>query len=76
MSHAMSSDVYKQPMHNPQLVVAGKNLGALLLALVVDLLDDLRVVLQNVGQPRLGQNLFPQVIGLQSFRAEGRPQPC
>ena len=55
--------------HHIELVVARPDLHLLLLArlLILDL-DDLGVALQDVGQPVAGENLFPEVIGLEAIR--------
>jgi hypothetical protein len=39
-----------------------------LAALVVSLLDDLGVVLDDVGQPGFGQNFIPEILGLEAIR--------
>ena len=52
--------------HHVELVVAGKDLLLLLPPLVVLLLHDLGVVLDDVREPGLGQNLLPQVVGLEA----------
>ena len=53
-------------LHHVELVVAGEDLLALLLPLVVLFLHDLGVVLDDVREPGLGQNLLPQVVGLEA----------
>ena len=55
--------------HHTELVVAGKHLAALLLArLRILSLDDLGVIFEDVGQPRRGEHLFPQIVGLEALR--------
>ena len=57
----------QQPPHHVQLVIARPYLIAPLAArLVVFHLDDLGVVLNDVGQPVSGEHLLPQVIGLEA----------
>jgi hypothetical protein len=58
----------EQPVDHVQLVVPRPDLNGLLLAgPVVFRFDNLRVVLENVGQPIPGEQAFPEVIGLQAI---------
>ncbi len=58
--------VGEQPAQHVELVIARPDLEPLLPAgLVVPGLDDLRVVLEDVGQARAGEHALPQVVGLQ-----------
>ncbi len=64
---AVLGRIGQQPPHHVELVVAGKDLIPLLLArLFVLLLDDLGIVLQDVGQAARGEDALPQIVGLQS----------
>ena len=55
--------------HHVELVIARPDLHLPLLAcLLIPGLDDLRVVLQDVGQPVAGENPLPQVVGLEAVR--------
>ena len=59
--------VGQQSAHNVQLVVAGPYLLAPLASrLVVLRLHDLSVVLDDVGEPGAGEDLLPQVVGLET----------
>ena len=64
-----SLDVSEQPTHDVELVIARENLLALLLSAVrVRDLDDLGVVLNDVGQAVTGENLLPQIVRLEAVR--------
>src|SRR6266568_9139992 len=53
--------------YNIKLMVARPNLVSLLLAgLWILLFNDLRIVLQNVGQSCRSEHFFPEVIGLET----------
>jgi hypothetical protein len=66
---AHGSHIREQCPNRGELVIAGKNLNALLPAgLRVLLLDDLRVVFDEVGEARRGEDLFPKVVGLEALR--------
>lgn len=56
-----------------KLVIALKDLRPLLLPLFFFLLHHLRVILQNVRQSGLGQNLLPQIIGIQAIGSVESP---
>ena len=59
--------VSQEPAHHVQLVVAGPYLlSPLASGLVVFRLHDLGVVLDDVGQPVAGQDLLPEVVGLEA----------
>jgi hypothetical protein len=69
LARAVGAHVGQRLPHHAELVVARPHLLALLLAGArVLLLDDLRVVLEDVGQPRRREHLFPQVVGLEAVR--------
>ena len=69
LARAAGAHVRQRLPHHAELVVARPYLLALLLAGArVLLLDDLRVVFEDVGQPRRGQHLFPEVVGLEAVR--------
>ena len=69
LARAVGAHVGQRLPHHAELVVARPHLLALLLAGArVLLLDDLRVVLEDVGQPRRGEHLFPEVVGLEAVR--------
>src|SRR5438105_1551937 len=53
--------------HDVELVIARKNLLELFLSCFrVLLLDELRVVLDDVGQTGRGEDLLPEIVGLQA----------
>ena len=55
--------------HDIDLVIARPDLLAFFLAGAWILLhDNLRVIFQDVGQPRRGEHLFPEVVGLEAVR--------
>src|SRR5690606_9072002 len=57
----------EEPPHDIELVVPGEDLDPLLAAgLLVARLDDLGVVLDDVGETGFGENLLPEVVGLES----------
>ena len=59
--------VVQELAHHVQLVVAGPYLLPLLASrLVVLRLHDLSVVLDDVGEPLAGEDLLPQVVGLEA----------
>ena len=59
----------QEPAHHVELMVARPDLHLLLLARLLVLgLDDLRVVLQDVGQPVAGEQARPEVVGLEAVR--------
>ena len=61
--------VSQEPAHHVELVVARPDLHLPLLAcLLIPGLDDLRVVLQDVGQPVAGEQARPEVVGLEAIR--------
>ncbi len=73
--HAPLLNVGQQLPYHVELVVARKDLLALLLAgPLVLFLDDLGIVLQDVGQSLAGEDLFPQVIGLEPARVGTMPK--
>ncbi len=62
--------------HDIELMVARENLLLRdLPGFLVLLLDDLGVVLDDVGEPDLGENFLPKVIGLQAIRVRWIPRP-
>ena len=63
LADAARLGIGQELVHHVELVVTGKYLLLLLPPLVVLLLHDLGVVLDDVREPGLGQNLFPQVVG-------------
>ena len=72
LAHGVLRSVGKQPAHALQLVVAWPDgfLG-LFLGLGVNLDGYLGIVLQNLAQPGLGEDVFPQVGCAQSIRVDG-----
>ena len=73
---AVLARVGQQPAHHVELVVARPDLHLPLLArLRVRGLDDLRVVLQDVGQPVAGEHPRPEVVGLEAVRIRRVPGP-
>lgn len=69
LARAVRAHIGQRLPHHTELVVARPHLPALLLAGARVLLrDDLRVVLEDVGQPRRGEHLFPQVVRLEAMR--------
>ena len=68
LPHSVGGNIGEQLADDVELVVAGPDLGGALAPgpLVADL-DDLGVVLEDVGQPVAGQDLLPQVLGLEPF---------
>ena len=65
---SFAGHVFKQPSHHVQLVVAGPYLLPLPVAgLVVPRLQKLGVVLDDVGEPAAGEDLLPQVVGLETI---------
>ena len=66
---AMFAHVSQRLPYEPELVESRPYLPPLLFAgLGVLLLDDLRVVLKDICQPCRREDLFPQVVGLESVR--------
>ena len=66
----------QEATHHVQLVVARPYLlSPLASGLVVLGLDDLSVVLDDVGEPFASEDLLPQVIGLEAVGV-GRIAPC
>ena len=66
---SFAGHVIKQPSHHVELVVAGPYLLPLPVAgLVVPRLQKLGVVLDDVGEPAAGEDLLPQVVGLEAVR--------
>ena len=64
---APAGSVGQQSAHHVQLVVAGPYLlSPLASGLVVPRLHDLGVVLDDVGQPVAGEDLLPEVVGLEA----------
>ena len=65
----MGAHVGQRLAHDAELVIARPDLPPLLPARArVPLLDDLRVVLDDVRQTRGGEHLLPEVVGLQAVR--------
>ena len=59
--------VSQEPAHHVQLVEAGPYLlSPLASRLIVPRLHDLSVVLNDVGEPVAGEDLLPQVVGLEA----------
>ena len=66
---SMGTHIGQRLAHKPKLVIARPDLPALLPARArILLLDDLRVILEDVGQTRGGEHLLPEVGGLQAVR--------
>src|ERR1039458_7942148 len=64
---AFGLNICQSLSHNIKLMVAWPNLVSLLLAgLWILLFNDLRVVLQNVGQPFRREHFFPEVVGFET----------
>lgn len=71
-ARAVFSRVGEQPAHHVELVIARPDLQSPLLAgLLVLEFDDLRVVLEYVGQALAGEDALPEVVGLQAVRVRG-----
>lgn len=69
LAHTMLGSMLQQAPHHVDLVVAGPDLfSGLLSRLFVADLNQLGIVLENVGQTFPGQHLAPQVGGLESVR--------
>ena len=67
-AHSPAGRVGQQLAHHVQLVIARPYLlSPLASGLVVPRLHDLSVVLDDVGEPIAGENLLPQVIGLEAI---------
>ena len=60
----------QQFANHRQLMITWENHGFAdnLVRLSIDFLDHLRIILQNIRQRFLGQNLFPEIIGLDAIR--------
>jgi hypothetical protein len=68
-ARSMGTHIGQRLAHKPKLVIARPDLPALLPARArILLLDDLRVILEDVGQTRGGEHLLPEVGGLQAVR--------
>ena len=72
---AAGPGVGQQLADHVQLVEAGKDLSPLLSSLGVLLLDDLGVILQDVGQLAFGQHVLPQVVRRDAVRVGRLPAP-
>ena len=67
-ARAVSTYIGEGRPHYAELVVARPHLFALLLAGArVSLLDDLRLVLDDVGQPCWCEHLFPEIVSLETI---------
>src|ERR1700730_16810142 len=64
----MGAHIHQRLPNHAELVVARPHLLALLLAGTrIPLLDNLRVVFEDVGHTRWGENLFPEIVGLEAM---------
>ena len=66
---AVPARIGQELAHHVELMVARPDLHLPLLACLLILnLDDLRVILQDVGQPVAGEQARPEVVGLEAIR--------
>ena len=69
LASTIGAHIIQRLPYHAELMVAWKHLAALFFACFDILrLDDLGVILEDVGQSRRCEHLFPQIIGLKSIR--------